>query len=32
MTLPQGTSLYRYCVGIDLPKAWDSSFENPEYP
>ena len=31
MILPQGTSLYRYCVGIDIPETWDPTFENPEY-
>lgn len=30
MILPQGTSLHRYCVGIDLPEAWDPPFKNPE--
>lgn len=31
MILPQGTSLYRYCVAVGLPDAWDPTFENPEY-
>lgn len=29
--LSQGTSLFRYNIGIDLPVIWDDTYHSPEY-